>query len=235
MRSARSDRAAVRLCAVVGWILTGKFQTLPEATIARYDRGHDPPSGITHVCSSAEELEAQESLLVALRDDDVRAMGRFSGTRAGPAYAVQCRRAWTLHSRLYTKITSEQWLAGAYDWAKDSLDLPDGQFIELQVPRWAVEAFWPPDPKPPPEVGVADNADTAYTTPYLELMQQAIQELGISAAKQLKKGTVMDWFRQNAGDVSLSENLIRHLATFVRLPDSQRGGNRRGSDCGSSK
>jgi hypothetical protein len=134
-----------------------------------------------------------------------------------------------MHSRCYTRITSDQWMEGTYDWVKDSLDLPNGQFIDVQVPRWMVEAFWPPNPKPPPEVGVAEIVDAVYTTPYLELMQQAIAELGISAANQPKKETVMDWFRQNAGDASLSENHIRHLATFVRLPQSQRGGNRKWS------
>jgi hypothetical protein len=195
MRRARTDGATVRLCAAVGWILTGDLERPPAPPIADYGRGHDPPTVNTNNFLSAEELEAQESLLVALRDGDVRATGRLSGTRAEPMYAAQCGRLWTLHSRCYTKITCEQWLEGTYDWAKDSLDLPNGQFIDIQVPRWAVEAFWPPDPKPPPEVGVAEIVDAAYTTPYLELMQQAIAELGISAAKQPKKETVMEWFR----------------------------------------
>jgi hypothetical protein len=146
-------------------------------------------------------------------------------------YAAQCGRAWTMHSRWYTKTTCEQWLEGTYDWAKGSLDLPNGQFIDVQVPRWTIEAFWPPDPKPPPpEVGVAEIDDAAYTTPYLELMRQAIAELGISAANQPKKDTVMEWFRgRKVGEVPLSENHIGYLASFVRLPHSQKGGNRRWS------
>lgn len=150
-------------------------------------------------------------------------------------YAAQCGRAWAMHSRCSTKITCEQWLEGSYDWAEDSLDLRDGQFIDIRVPRWMVEAFWPPDPKPPPEVGAADNAHTAYTTSYLDLMQRVIAELGISNDNQPKKENVMEWLRQNAGEVSLSANHIRHLATFVRLPHSQRGGNRRWSGSGDPK
>ena len=140
-----------------------------------------------------------------------------------------------MHSGWYTKITSDQWLEGTFDWVKGSLDLQDGQFIDIQVPRWMVEAFWLPDPKPPPEVGAADNADTAYTTSYLDLMRRAIAELGISNDNQPKKENVMEWLRQNTGEVSLSENHIRHLATFVRLPHSQRGGNRRWSASGGPK
>ena len=135
-----------------------------------------------------------------------------------------------MHSRCYTRITSDQWMEGTYDWVKGSLDLPNGQFIDVQVPRWIVKAFWPPDPKPPPEVGVAEIVDAAYTTPYLELMQQAIVELGISAANQPKKNTVMEWFRgRKVGGVPLSENHIGYLASFVRLPHSQKGGNRKWS------
>lgn len=226
MLSARTDRATVRLFAAVSWILTGDFDVLPNSPIARLDRGHHPPSA-TNTCPSAEQLEAQESLLVALRDGDVRAIGRFSETPADPCYVAQCGRAWTLHSRTYTKITSDQWLEGTYDWVKDALDLRDGQFIDIHVPRWTVEAFWPPDPKPPPEVGAADIVDKGYTTPYLELMQQAILELDISAGNQPKKEIVMDWFRgRKVDEVPLSENHIRYLASFVRLPRSQRGGNR---------
>jgi hypothetical protein len=135
-----------------------------------------------------------------------------------------------MHSRRYTRITSDQWMEGTYDWAKGSLDLPNGQFIDVQVPRWTVEGFWPPAPKPPPEVGVGEIVDAAYTTPYLELMQRAIAELGISAANQLKKDTVMEWFRGRTVDgVPLSENNIGYLASFVRLPHSQKGGNRKWS------
>jgi hypothetical protein len=86
------------------------------------------------------------------------------------------------------------------------------------------------DPKPPPEVGVAEIADAAYTTPYLELMQQAIAELGISAANQPKKDDVLEWFRgRKVGGIPLSENHICYLASFVRLPHSQKGGNRKWS------
>jgi len=227
--SARIDRATVRLPAAVGWILTGEFGIPTGSSAPSFDRGHAPATPTPNACPSAEVLQAQESLLVALRDDDVRATGRLSRTPAAPCYAAQCGRAWAMHSRCYTRITSDQWTEGTYDWAKDSLDLPGGQFIDVQVPRWMIEAFWPPNPKPPPEVGVAEIADAAYTTPYLELMQQAIAELGISAANQPKKDTVMEWFRQKAGGASLSENHIRHLATFVRLPHSQKGGNRKWS------
>lgn len=230
MRSARIDRATVRLCSAVSWILTGDFGRLPEPSLAGYDRDHDPPNATTPTpsCLSAEELKSRESLLVALRDDDVRAVGRFTSTRAEPMYAAQCGRAWAMHSRCSTKITSEQWLEGSYDWVKDSLDLRDGQFIDIQVPRWMVEAFWPPDPKPPPEVGVAGIADLGYTTPYLQLMQQAVADLGISNDNQPIKDNVVDWFRgQKINGVPLSDNHIRHLATFVRLPNVQKGGNRK--------
>jgi hypothetical protein len=59
-------------------------------------------------------------------------------------------------------------------------------------------------------------------------MRRAIDELRISATSQPKKETVMAWFREQTIDHQpISENFARHLATFVRLPESQRGGNRK--------
>ena len=45
---------------------------------------------------------------------------------------------------------------------------------------------------------------------------------------QPKKETVVAWFREQTADrQAISDNFARHLATFVRLPESQRGGNRK--------
>jgi hypothetical protein len=228
MPKARIDRAPVSLRAAVNWILFEDFDRPPGPVSPDHSQAHwDAIPALR--CPSAEVLKAQESLLVAIRDDELRATGRFSNTRAAPWEAPHFGRSWVMHSRAHSKIASDRWQEGSYSWINDTLDLHDGQFIDIQVPRFMVEAIWPLDPKPPPEVGVAEIADTAYTTSYLDLMRRAIAGLGISATNQPKKEIVMDWFRQNAGGISLSENHIRHLATFVRLPQSQRGGNRKWS------
>lgn len=162
--------------------------------------------------------------MVTLRDGDLHAIGRYSNTPT-PPWEHESRR-WMMHSGRHSDISPEQWHAGNYNWSDGRLDLADGQYIDIQVPRIMVVAIWQPelkasnDTKPVPE--------GAYTTPYLDLMRRAIAELGITIGSQPKKETVMAWFRdQTIEQRPLSENFARHLATFVRLPEAQRGGNRK--------
>jgi hypothetical protein len=98
--------------------------------------------------------------------------------------------------------------------------------LGIRVPRFMIVALWPAQPEPAAEA-VAGSPDM-YTTPYLDLMRRAIVALPISESSQPKKETVMAWFREQTIDHQpISENFSRHLATFVRLPESQRGGNRK--------
>jgi hypothetical protein len=64
-----------------------------------------------------------------------------------------------------------------------------------------------------------------YTTPYIQLMFQAIRELKLTPNNQPKKDDLENWFRDNAG-FELSERDITALATFVRSPDMKKGGAR---------
>ena len=129
-----------------------------------------------------------------------------------------------MHTGRHSQILTEHWRGGEYSWHCDSLDLSDGQFVEIRVPRFIVVALWPEQAEPDTAASTLDT----YTTPYLDLMRRAIVELRISAHSQPKKDTVVAWFREQTIDHQpLSENFARHLATFVRLPESQRGGNRK--------
>jgi hypothetical protein len=220
MLEARVDRAAVPLRAAVSWILFQDFSAPgPVEPCAPWHRSpsHRP---------SADARKAREQLLVMLRDGDLHATGRYSDTPTAPWEAPHMDRRWIMHSGRHTQILTEQWRAGRYRWDYDSLDLFDGQYIEIQVPRFMIVALWPPQPEPEDDE-VAGSVGT-YTTPYLDLMRRAIEELRISAHSQPKKETVVVWFREQKIDHQpLSENFARHLATFVRLPESQRGGNRK--------
>lgn len=218
MPKARLDRTTVSLRRAVKWILLDDFDRPTEDLRL--------PQNL-----SADEIKAGESLLIALRDADLCATGRFSNSLAAPWEVPHLGRNWVMHSRWPTKIMCTEWQRGRYDWVTDALDLPDGQYIDIQVPRFMVEAIWPLDPKPLSQPIGEDRAERPYTTPYLDLMQRAITELGITAEQQPKKETVMEWFRQQEIDQRApSENHIRHMATFVRRPDTQKGGNRKWND-----
>ena len=69
-----------------------------------------------------------------------------------------------------------------------------------------------------------------YTTPYLALMFEVIQEEGISVENQSKKELLTDCFAKKMSQRGLrpSANLAKAMATLIRLPGSQNGRNRKG-------
>jgi hypothetical protein len=190
MFEARFDRAAVPLRAAVSWILSRDFEApLPlEPRAPWLQSPADVPTD--------EARQAQEQLLVTLRDGDLHATGRYSDTPT-PRWEPGCRR-WMMHSGRHSQILTEQWRGGQYSWDYDSLDLPDGQFIGIRVPRFMVVALWPAEAEPA-EDARAGSVGT-YTTRYLDLMRRAIVELRISAHSQPKKEIVVAWFREQRID-----------------------------------
>lgn len=169
--------------------------------------------------------EAQRDLLVALRDGDLLAKGRFTDTRTG--WAQGLASGFGLHSGYHTSIRPEQWREGQYSPYYDRLTARDWEFIEIRMPRFLVKAIWPD--YVPEVVRPAGGANVPpYTTPYLDLMQAAIAHFGISPESQGKKECVMDWFlEQKIEGEQLSNKLADAMATLVRLPSAQRGGAKR--------
>jgi hypothetical protein len=74
-------------------------------------------------------------------------------------------------------------------------------------------------PKPSPENDVVQVIQTDYTTPYLELMKQAIVENKITNGNQVKVVSLKAWFI----DKGVSERLAGAMATIVRHPESKQG------------
>lgn len=181
-----------------------------------------PPKDIKNVASRI----AWDEIQVALRDGDLHAVGRLSTERAASWHSEN--DGWRYHSGRHSSITPEQWRAGQPSKHQGALNLLDGHFIDIRVPRFMVLAIWPiieetaPQPTPDPLTGAV------YTTPYLELLQQAIAANGITERYQCKKELLSDWFRsQEVEGEPLSHNLADAMATLIRLPSSQRGGAKR--------
>ncbi len=71
-------------------------------------------------------------------------------------------------------------------------------------------------------------AESAYTTPYLELMKAAIAAHSIANDNQGKVDFLKDWFKENGKKAGLviSDRQASTMASFIRLPESAKGGNR---------
>jgi hypothetical protein len=169
------------------------------------------------------KAEAREQVLVALRDGDLHAQGRFSDTRNNRNWGSDFNKEWVLHSGHHEPISPAHWRQGRFE--RDGLSSNQWEFIDIRVPRFMVLAIWPA--YVPPSMPKSVDAP-AYTTPYLALMQEAIEHFSLSEARQEKKDSLYEWFRAQEVDGELvSGNLCDAMATLIRLPGAQRGGAKR--------
>jgi hypothetical protein len=172
----------------------------------------------------AWKAEAETELLVALRDGDLISQGRYSEERThGWGYSGNSS-GFGLHSGYHSSIRPEQWREGKYHMGR--LTALHWEFIDIRMPRFLVKAIWPdfvPEAAQP-----APAAVVPYATPYMELMEAAIVQFGLTDRNQSKKENLSDWFfaRTIEGE-PISRNLADAMATLVRLPTAQRGGAKR--------
>ncbi len=167
-----------------------------------------------------------DGLLLALRDGYIRATGRRSTTRREGT--ADGNDMWRLHATDPTLITTDEWRGGAFDADNLVLTGPTWQYIQIQVPDFMVEAIWPDWPESDAAPAGSSFGAAIYTTPYLELMLEAIRHFGLTALRQEKKEVLSDWFRtQRIEGEPVSKNLADAMATLIRLPSAQRGGAKR--------
>lgn len=184
-------------------------------------------SGVEDRTSIWSRINRRASLQLrqALRQGYLHAQGRLSRDR-NPNFPELDGAEWIFHSQQPVWIVPEHWISGYYHPAESSfherLELADGEYIDIQIPRFMVEAIWTP---PPPKA----LEPTDYTTPYIDLLDRAIAENGIDEFDQSKKTLLVDWFKsQDIEGTPLSGHLANAMATIIRLPSSQRGGSKRG-------
>ena len=191
---------------------------LPPKPVPAYQTWN-PPQDPT----IAWKAEAENELLVALRDGDLIAQGRYTEERPN-GWGYGNSSGFGLHSGYHTSIRPEQWREGKYSFGR--LTARDWEFIDIRVARFLVKAIWPDYV---PEVRPATGTDTVpYTTPYLELMQAASAKFGMTPEDQGKKDCLVDWFlEQQIEGESVSNKLADAMATLIRLPSAQRGGAKR--------
>lgn len=92
---------------------------------------------------------------------------------------------------------------------------------QITVTREAIERLWRRDSK-----GLFNNKAGRFTTAYLEFIQQATSELGMSPDKVMPKKNITDWLKNNwppeLGECS--ERIVETMATIMREPEDRKGG-----------
>lgn len=151
----------------------------PARALQPWERPEDP--------RAKWQAEAHEQLLVALRDGDLHAQGRFSETRNDRTWGQDFGTGWVLHSGHHQPISPTQWREGQSRGG--TLSSMFWEFIDIRMPRFVVRAIWPEFVPPASATGASE---APYTTPYLDLMQAAIAKFGITPETQGKKECLVD-------------------------------------------
>jgi hypothetical protein len=225
----RLDRTQWRLRQAIDHVATQIERAVVRGELAQLCDPTAPPWRRAENPRRTAASDAAREVLVALRDGDLHAQGRLSTERCGPW--TNGLDGWDLHSGHHSTITPEHWRAGRAKVHTGVLTMADGKFIDIRVPRFMVLAIWPVIEVPKPSAAPDPTTGVPYRTPYMDLLDRAIAENGISMRDQGKKELLAAWFReQTVEGEPVSQNLGDAMATLIRLPASQRGGAKRG--CG---
>jgi hypothetical protein len=178
----------------------------------------------------AEEL-ATVRVLELIRNGLIRSTGRKSETKRGTARRWEAQR-YKHHSKLRTYIDTNFWqkaVFGGYGFHEARTEGIEYTDI-LVVLEDCIEHLGDEvrarqtssDPK-----DEAAKSEVSYSTPYIELMWEAIDQFQISNKNQPIKENLVEWFlsKQIEGQ-KISRATAEYLASFVRLPTSRLGGNR---------
>ncbi len=174
------------------------------------------------------ERSAQDDLLVALRDGDLRAEGRLSDSQTQPWSAPN--GPWGLHSGKFSPIPVEFWVGGQTNWRANRLTYHEGEYIEVRLPLFFLQSIWPLPQDPPPAFEIPQGGTLPFApTPYLELLNRAVEKFWSSGAPPSeKKEVLVQWLmEQKVGEEPLSRNLAECMATMIRPLEARTGGNRK--------
>lgn len=112
---------------------------------------------------------------------------------------------------------------------------PQAEVFPKPFLLWAQDKGYAPPPQLLEELGlepcsVNDNvlSQSGYSTPYLQLMQKAIDVHRITDQNQPLKKELEAWFiEQTINGEAISANDASYMASFVRSPKSRKGGGRK--------
>lgn len=171
--------------------------------------------------------EAKKALLFVLKREKLIAHGRLGKKPDHPQYSWYCRK-YREHEMGFTRVPAKLWSPCGLKLKQETLKYDGGEFVEVRFKTVELYRAFDENYETPVANDVAQSAAPAYETPYMMLMRMAIQEFGISNDNQVKKEMLLNWLmQQKIGDRHLTRNIADSMATLVRLPESQRGGNKK--------
>ena len=180
----------------------------------------------------AEEL-ATEKILSFVRQGLIRATGRMSQTKKGSAARWEAQQ-YKQHSKVRSYIEVEFWCTAVFPkpfYHLRTARIEGKEYTDILLvlddcmKHLADDVRAHQDAEETSSEFAATNSD--YSTPYIDLMWQAIDHFGITRENQPIKENLVEWFlTQKIAGQNISRSTAEYLASFVRLPESRTGGNR---------
>lgn len=178
----------------------------------------------------AEDLSL-EKILSLLREGKIRATGRASSEKKGTGKRWEGQQ-YRNHSKLRTYIDPNFWSQFVFQktsWFSTARS-ETIEYVDIKLVLEDCKQHLRDDVlahREPTEKIEERASDSDYSTPYINLMWQAIDEFKITANNQPIKETLVEWFlTQEIDGQRISRVTAEYLASFVRLPSSRTGGNR---------
>ena len=164
---------------------------------------------------------AKKALLIYLLQSRLVGYGRLCAESTTPEHSWELRK-YKNHAASWTPIDGYLWTGKGLNLALQNLRYDGGEYIDLRFSTKDVMYNFPPQNHTMPVL--ANQND--YLSPYMQIMLQAIQILDLRHNQQSKKNVLVDWFMtQEVNGQKLTRNMAKMMATLVRLPEAQRGGN----------
>jgi hypothetical protein len=202
---------------------------------------------VTQVCGTAEA--AQKDILLRLERGDLVAFGTKTLKDPSNRHFPIAKDYWDITQIAWDKpdepirFRKSHWppemgseVIGVYVERKDalrlwprSINVIDALGMFFSSPR--DEHSPPVDSSPLTEENATAVAGTptAYVSPYILMMLDAVRHFGISPSGGPKKQELVAYFRKQRlpDGSSISDNLAKTMATLCRPPEAMRGGNKR--------
>lgn len=175
----------------------------------------------------AEEL-ALDKIVSLLRQGNIRSTGRPSSEKKGTGKRWEGQQ-YKNHSKQRSYIEKEFWKCFVFQKHSGfrTARSENMEYADILLVLEECRDHLRDEVLAHAQDSKQEYRDSDYSTPYIDLMHQVIEEFDITAENQPIKETLVEWFlAQEIDGQSVSRATAEYLASFVRLPSSRTGGNR---------
>lgn len=178
------------------------------------------------------EDKAHREVIELLKQGKYIASGLKSSIKKKPIHEKWQSQQYCIPQKERVTISQQDWETVHVkkdNWGEKWVRTPSCQYTRVFIPTSQYEKIHncKINYHDSQEENFNTNNKASYAPPYLLLMLEAIEHFNISENNQPLIDILIEWFEsKNIEGKKISNNEAKKLASFVRLPSSQKGGNR---------